>query len=325
MTAPTTLTGMLQLFRNSDEVTRGRLRMFSNLRERDYPTFWGDWTKLPLGSRLRMITLMNEISEEHVDYDFKPVLRWALADADADVRQRAIDGLAEEDNPRVIAPLLHILTNDPQPATRSAAALALARFCEYAALEELAPTHVAPLVDGLTAALASNNDTPEVYRRIIEALGWVADANIDALIEDTWHHSDIPMRESALVAMGRSMSERWYPTVKQALDHGHPAIRYEAARAAGLYGDDALTCIPQLINLAQEDDIEVATSAIWALGQIDDHRAIKALEKFSTSRDQVKRDAALDALGNEGGADDLLGNWRNAFRSTDDDDDDDEE
>jgi HEAT repeat protein len=272
-----------------------------------------------------MITLMNEISEEHVDYNFKPVLRWALADADADVRQRAIDGLTEEDSPRIIAPLLHILTNDPHPATRSSAALALARFCEYAALEELPESHVAPLIDGLTAALATNGDYPEVYRRIIEALGWGADANIDALIEDTWHHSDIRMRESALVAMGRSMSERWYPTVKQALDNGHPAIRYEAARAAGLYGDDALTCIPQLINLAQEDDIEVATAAIWALGQINDHRAIKALEQFSTSRDQAKREAALDVLGSEGGTDDLLGNWRNAFRSTDDDDDDDEE
>jgi hypothetical protein len=77
--------------------------------------------------------------------------------------------------------------------------------------------------------------------------------------------------------------------------------------------------------LAQDDDIEVAEAAIWALGQIEDPRSRRALEQLSKSRDQARREAALDVLGAEMGTDDVFGNWRNAFRSTDDDDDDDDE
>lgn len=325
MTNPTNLTETLSVFRKPSEVTRARLRLLSDLRERDYPVFWSIWQALPTASRLRAVTLMNEISEDLVDYDFKPVMRWALQDADADVRLQAIDGLSEEENPRIIEPLVALLTSDTHPKVRSQAALALARFCEYAALEELSPQSSTLLAQQLKGALASNRSYEDVYRRIIEALAWIADDEVHALIADAWQQSAMAVRESALLAMGRSMDARWYATIKQALDNGHPALRYEAARAVGLFGDEAVTCIPQLINLAQDDDIEVAEAAIWALGQIDDPRSRRALEQLSKSRDQAKRDAALDVLGAEASTDDIFGDWRNAFRSTDDDDDDDDE
>ena len=321
MSEPITLTATLQQLRQPQHINRARLKVLTDLRERDYAVFWHDWNLIPRDARVRIISLMNEISEENIELDFRPIMRWALRDTDAEVRRRAIDGLSEEEHPRIIEPLLNCLMHDPDDLVRSTAAMSLARFTTLAAVDDLSESHTRTLIQSLNLALIHHADNLEVYRRILETLGPVADEHIHARISEAWKSTHSPLRESALVAMGRSQDNSWLPIIRAALEDGRAAIRYEAARAAGEYADQAAMLVPLLINLTHEDDIEVAGAAIWALGQIGDERSVRALKQLSKSRDHAKRDAALTALDENDGNDDLFGNM-NPFGDDGDDDDD---
>ena len=321
MTTPTpTLTSTLQLLRNPANITRGRLRIFTDLRDRDHRTFWPEWVTIPESARIRIITLMNEISEDNLELDFRTVMRWALDDSNAEVRRRAIDGLSEEEHPRIIPDLLDRLQHDSADDVRSQAAISLARFTAMIANDDLAEHTADTLTTTLKQVLATSRNHLDVYRRTLEALGSVADDAITASIAAAWQSDSLPLRESAVVAMGRSADERWLPTIRTALQHVSAAIRFEAATAAGEYGEDASTLVPLLTDLTREDDIEVATAAIWSLGQIGDERAIKALTQLSKSRDSAKRDAAVAALEEHAGNDDIFGGWRPSSKSDDDSD-----
>lgn len=317
MTTPS-LTSTLQLLRNPTNITRGRLRIFTDLRDRDQPTFWPGWIGIPDAARVHIITLMNEISEDNLELNFRTVMRWALDDNNAEVRRRAIDGLSEEDHPRIIPALLDRLQHDSADDVRSQAAISLARFTTMIANDELTDPLASNLVTVLTQVLATSRNHLDVYRRTLEALGSVADETITASITSAWQSDSLPLRQSALVAMGRSTDERWLPIIRIALQHANAAIRFEAATAAGEYAEDASTLVPLLTDLTHEDDIEVATAAIWSLGQIGDERAIRTLTQLSKSRDSAKRDAAVAALEEHAGNDDVFGGWRPARKSDDD-------
>ena len=321
MSHSTTLTDTLQQLRQPQQVNRARLKVLTDLRERDFAVFWHDWVLIPREARVRIVTLMNEISEENLELDYRPIMRWLLADDDAEVRRRAIDGLSEEEHPRIIEPLLTCLMNDPDDVVRSAAAMSLTRFTVLAAVDELSEAHSTHLIEALQRALTHHQHKPDVYRRILESLGPVADDTIRTHISNAWQSKQTSLRESALVAMGLSQDNSWLPIVRTALEDSHAAIRYEAARAAGEYADQANMLVPLLVNLTLEDDIEVAGAAIWALGQIGDERSVRALKQLSKSRDQAKRDAALTALDENDGSDELFGNI-NPFGDDGDDDDD---
>ena len=219
MTQPTTLTDMLDLLRTPSAITRSRLRIFSDLRDRDYTAFWTHWMHIPAEGRTRIITLMNEISEDNLELNFRMVMSWALNDPLAEIRQRAVDGLSEEEHPRIIEPLLACLSTDASTAVRSQAAIALAKFTALVGYGELSGTSAQTLVTTLRHLLDTNRDTPDVYRRILEALGSVADDQINAAILHAWQSNETALRESALVAMGRSADEQWLPTIRSALRH----------------------------------------------------------------------------------------------------------
>lgn len=317
MTTPT-LTSTLQLLRNPTNINRGRLRIFTDLRDRDHYTFWPEWVAIPEAARIRIITLMNEISEDNLELDFRTVMRWSLDDSNAEVRRRAIDGLSEEDHPRIIPDLIDRLQHDSSEDVRSQAAISLARFTAMIASDELSVQISTTLITTLKQVLATSRNHLDVYRRTLEALGSVADDAITASITTAWQSDSQPLRESALVAMGRSTDDRWLPIIRIALQHANAAIRFEAATAAGEYGDDASALVPLLTDLTHEDDIEVATAAIWSLGQIGDERAIRGLTQLSKSRDTAKRDAAIAALEEHAGNDDVFGGWRPSSKSDDD-------
>ena len=104
------------------------------------------------------------------------------------------------------------------------------------------------------------------------------------------------LRESALVAMGRSMLARWLPTIGAALGSASPALRYEAARAAGEMAESARALALPLASLIDDSDSEVALAAIWALGQVGGDFARGALQRARKGRDETRGQAADDAL-----------------------------
>ena len=78
------------------------------------------------------------------------------------------------------------------------------------------------------------------------------------------------------------------------LHHPSPAMRYEAARACGeLATRDA---VPELVELADDVDLEVQEAALWALGQIGGDLARLTLERYLEAESETLRLAADEAL-----------------------------
>jgi HEAT repeat protein len=110
--------------------------------------------------------------------------------------------------------------------------------------------------------------------------------------------------------MGHTLDSRWLPVLDAELRSSEAALRYEAARACGEFGSEAISLLPQLLPLAEGDDLEVAQASIWALGQIGGESARRVLKRLSDSDNptiQQTADEALAELQIDSGSFGLLG------------------
>jgi HEAT repeat protein len=189
------------------------------------------------------------------------------------------------------------MRSDPAPQVRAAATTSLSRFAYQAELAEIDTRDSQALRDGLLAMIKDPRQPLEVRRRALESAGYFGSIDeIQRQIELAYTSDEQLLRESALVAMGRSMLERWLPTIGRELTSPSPALRYEAARAAGEMGEDARSLLAKLAPLLNDHDSEVALAAIWALGQVGGDSAKRVLQQVQKSEDETRRQAAADAL-----------------------------
>jgi hypothetical protein len=238
-----------------------------------------------------------DLAEDNVDLDFGTVLTWCLEDASEHVRERAVEGLWENETPAHARRLLTLLRDDPSGQVRAAAASSLSRFAFMAEMEELDDEQAERVRGGLSAAVNDTEQPLEVRRRALESAGFFSgDDTVQRQIQRAYESNEQLLKESALVAMGRSMLDRWLPAIGRELGSPSPALRYEAARAAGEMAEEARTLVPKLASLSTDDDSEVAGAAIWALGQIGGAAAKRALQQLSKSSDEVRSQAAAEAL-----------------------------
>jgi HEAT repeat protein len=269
------------------------LKFLSDLGSEDRATLREVWPGLPLDRRIRIVDALVDIIEDNIDFDFRHVFLIALEDSDADVRRSAIEGLVEDTSSLLMGRLVNILRRDPDQYVREAAATSLGRFTYLAECNKLNGQ-----ADRLRSALIqSANDRAEesdVRRRAVESLGYLHDDDeVKQLIADQYRQSG-RNAESAVLAMGRSMDNQWSPIVLHELRSERPAMRYEAAHAAGEMAlEDAL---PQLAHLVNDDDTEVRLATIWALGQIGGKPAAEALNEVLQGDDPAMKEAAQEAL-----------------------------
>ncbi|HMQ32633.1 MAG TPA: HEAT repeat domain-containing protein [Chloroflexaceae bacterium] len=277
-------------------LTHAELKALAGLGPESLKVFWQAWREFPADRRVEIVQALDELGEDNVDLDFRPVLRACLSDADPDVRTAAVAGLWEDESERTMDRLIALL-DDEAGGVRSAAAVALAPFAYRAELGELA----APVGQRVQAALlraAIDPEQPlEVRRRAVEGLGYFAGSKeAQAEIGRAYAHAELSMRESAVLAMGRSMRPTWFPYIERELKSPSPALRYEAARAVGELGEDGRPLLPALLPLVDDDDSEISLAAIWALGQVGGPSAKRLLERLARSKDDARRQAASDAL-----------------------------
>jgi HEAT repeat protein len=153
-------------------------------------------------------------------------------------------------------------------------------------------------VYGALLAAATDPEQPlDVRRRAVEGLGYFANSKeAQAEVGRAYAHPELTVRESAILAMGRSMRPVWLPYIERELKSASPAMRYEAARAVGEMGEDGRALLPSLLPLVDDDDGEIATAAIWSLGQVGGPSAKRVLQRLARSKDDARRTAANAAL-----------------------------
>lgn len=277
-------------------LARAELKALSALGPESLKVFWQAWRQFPAERRLDVLHAIDDLGEDNVDLDFRPVFRACLSDADPDVRAAAVAGLWEDDSERTMDRLITMM-DDEAGLVRSAATVALARFAYKAEVGEL-PATAGQRVLAAMLRVATDPEQPlEVRRRAIEGLGYFAGSKeAQAEIGRAYAHAEITMRESAVLAMGRSMRPTWFPYIERELKSPSPALRYEAARAVGELGEDGRPLLTALLPLVDDDDTEISLAAIWALGQIGGPSARRLLERLARSKDDARSQAASDAL-----------------------------
>lgn len=275
------------------EVTARDIYGFSNLSRAEAQEAWAAISACAPEVRVRLVERMVEVAESDFEVDFGELFRLALEDECADVRRAAVEGLWEDEDVRLIPPLIARL-QDVDASVRAAAATSLGRFMLLGELGKIRPQPFQQAYQALLAAYAVADEIPAVRRRVLEALAYSGEEAVARLIREAYESQDESMRLSAVFAMGRSADERWAPEALRELYHPNPAMRYEAARACGELGlENAVTT---LIELVDDVDSEVQEAAIWALGQIGGEEARRTLNACARSDNEAIRAAAREAL-----------------------------
>jgi HEAT repeat protein len=269
------------------------LKFLSDLPSEDRATLREVWPTLPPARRERVVHALVTMTEDNLDLDFRHVFLTALEDREAEVRLSAIEGLSEDNSTLLLGRLLGILRSDPDEDVREATATALGRFTYLAQCNKLVANE-ARLRDALLESARDRKEDEDVRRRAVEALGYFhQDGEVQQLIAEQYKQGG-RHAESAVFAMGRSMDSQWQLIILHELNSDRPAMRYEAAHAAGEMAlEEAL---PQLVKLLADKDTEVRLAAIWSLGQIGGKQASEAIKGVLEGGDPAMREAAEEAM-----------------------------
>jgi len=261
-------------------VTRTDLIRFSDLSRDESRRIASVWSSIPEVTRAELVRRFEELSENQVEFNFGRILRVALEDSSAVVRQLATTALWEDESSDLLDRLRLMMATDDSIDVRAAAASALERFAHQAAIGKLSSDKANQIRADLLRAVR-NQDTPyTVRRRALESIGALgADPEIDRQISAAYDSGDHGLQCSALFAMGRSLDPVWLPTVLAVLDDDDAELRFEAARSAGFLGSP--DSLPALLAAAQSEDAEVRHAAIGAIAQIGGRGASRALERLA--------------------------------------------
>lgn len=280
------------------------------------------WPEIPLARRRSIVQDLADITEANFEVSFGPVFRLGLEDDDAEVRATSINGLWEEEDPKLIAPLIDFLHHDPDPGVRAAAASALGRFIYLGEIEEIPESHLRRIESGLLAVITAGENEPEVRRHALEAIAFSGRDEVPPLIEAAYVSTEPKFKVSALFAMGRSADKRWTPQVLAELESDASEFRFEAARAAGEL--ELREAVPALAQLAEDGDQQVREAAIWSLGQVGGPEARQVLDDLLfQAEDEEDKEFIEEALENLDFTDDVQGFTLLTFDEEDEDDEED--
>jgi HEAT repeat protein len=256
------------------------------------------WPQLPLWRRQGLMEDIEELSSKDTLLDYVAFSRFALKDEDPRVRLLAVSTLMDYEQTDLIPTLLDLFATDSDAHVRAAAASGLARYVYAGEIEEIPQSKLKKIDEALLAAL-KNKETPlQVQRAALESLGYSSRDEVPALIKTAYASKDKNWIASALLAMGRSASAEWQPEVMSMLQSNIPALRMEAARAAGEL--ELADAIPLLLDLLDDPDENTRQASIWSLSQIGGEGVQEALEKLyeeAETEDELELfESALDNL-----------------------------
>lgn len=285
----------LEALRSGEEAPPNSLLFeLSDLSSAEVAEFSVTWNRVPADTRIVLLGRLVDLCQERTELDFSAVFRRCLRDEKEEIRRRAIEGLWEHEERRLISPLCKILTNDASPAVRAAAALALGKFAELAQLGKLLPKDGPIIEECLLSALEDETEDMTVRRRAFESVAALNSPKVEDFIQWAYSSDEIVLKGSALHAMGRTGESHWLEFLLQEIQNPSPPLRFEAANACALLEEE--DAVPHLIPLMDDDDLQVQLSAIRAVGAIGGPLAKKALRRCIKEGDAVVEDAARESL-----------------------------
>lgn len=188
-----------------------------------------------------------------------------------------------QEDPRSVAALSRVLTNDADPEVRRTAAWALGQIEDVAASEAL-------------QRAVRQDDDAEVRQTAVWALGQIQDHGaVDALV-DALSDTDPQVRATAVWALGRIQDDRAVDGLVGVMGDADPEVRKDAAWALGQIQDRS--AVPALVRALTDAEPGVRAQAVWALGQIEDRASVDALGRALGGDDNARvRAQAAWALG----------------------------
>jgi HEAT repeat protein len=271
-----------------------KLANLSQLSSEERDEFERAWPEFDSERRLQILNQLNDLAEDNPELNFDAVFLVSLHDSDPRLRTAALEGLWEYDERDLIPVLIDIMQRDESPEVRAAAALGLGRFVVLGEFGSLRPADLTSIEDALAEAINDSAESEDVRARALESIGARSEPWVSDLISDAYASGSHRMQVSAIHAMGRSCDSDWLPDVIQQLQNDDPELRYEAATAAGMIGDEA--AVPHLAFLVHDEDGEVQETAIEALGEIGGPEARGVLVRLLSSGDERAEEIARDAL-----------------------------
>jgi HEAT repeat protein len=273
------------------------LNEFSDLEPDELRGLEKIWRSVPAWRRQALMEDVVVLEQKDTLLSFETLGRMALHDPEAPVRLLAIQILGEFDGRDLAASFLQMLQSDPDMEVRAAAATALGQFVYLGETDAIPEKLKQQIVNGLLEVF-NGRDAELVRRMAFESLGFSGRDEIPAMIEAAYQSGNTEWTASALFAMGRSANEDWFPNVLASLENKMPAIRQEAARAAGEL--EIQEAVPILFEMLDDPDDETRLASIWSLSQIGGEGVREALEKLYRKTDSEEEleflEEALDNL-----------------------------
>ena len=282
------------LAENDDALKYSGLLQLSDLSSDESDEFKAIWPTISTEIRRDILGKLTELAEDNLELDFNAAFRSCLADGDDGVRELAARGLWECEDRKIIRPLVKLVNNDPSDKVRAAACTTLGRFTALAQEGKLGSRDEESIRSALVGVVEDLDVELEVRRRAVEAVAGLPEPGVEGIIRDAYESGVPELKQSSIYAMGRSSNAAWLPTVLREMEDRSPAVRYEAANAAGLLGDE--TVAPHLISLLRDEDMSVQLAAIASLGSVGGALAGQALRKCLESDDEAIEEAADEAL-----------------------------
>jgi HEAT repeat protein len=255
------------------------------------------WEQLPAWRRKALLEDLEQLFGDDYLLSFEAICRLGLEDPETEIRFLSIRSLFEYDTIDLIPTFLDLVVNDQQEDIRAVAATVLGKYVYKGEVDEI-PRETLKQIEDQLLAVTQSNDSMLVRRRALESLGFSSREELPALIEEAYNQTEYDWVVSAIFAMGRSCDKRWQEPVLKMLNHVLPAVRTEAARAAG--GIEISDAADPLIELLDDDNDDVRLAAAWSLSQIGGEGVQEALNMMLEETDDAEQaefiDSAIDNL-----------------------------
>lgn len=266
----------------------------SDLSDADLQRVKPVWDDMSSVQRGKLIQQMVDTAETDFELNYHQIGIYALGDKIADIREKAIDLLWENETVAVMNRLIELAQWDEAESVRASATNALSRFVLKGELGELSERDMNHVQDVVISILNNDGESTFVRRRALEAISNSSHEIVDEVIQEAYYSTEPEMRVSAVFAMGRTCDMQWEDIILRELDSGNAAMQYEAAKASGEL--ELTTAVPALIRLVQDDDREIQETAIWALGEIGGNQAVQVLSELAEEAEEDEDEALLEAI-----------------------------